>query len=76
MSSAFGSSGSIGPTHDAYMLVVEPHVQIAIWALVAAIAVVLVMVIADMAMKLRAEAAPTPKPAHKKIPPKKPDGRS
>jgi hypothetical protein len=72
MSSAFGSSGSIGPTHDAYMLVVEPHVQIAIWALMAAIAVVLVMFVVDMIKDRNAEAAP----AHKKIPPKKPDGRS
>ena len=72
MSSAFGSSGSIGPAHDAYMLVIEPHVQIAIWALMAAIGVVLVMVIVDLIAKMR-DGQVTPAP--KKIRPKKPDGR-
>ena len=70
MSSSFGSSGSIGAAHDAYRLVIEPHVQVAIWALMAAVAVALVMIIVDMIKDRDREAAP----ARKKIPPKKPDG--
>jgi hypothetical protein len=55
------------------MLVIEPHVEIAIWALMAAVMVALVMIIIDMVKNYRDEAAPARKPVRNKSPPKKPD---
>ena len=44
-------------SHGVYRLVVEPHVEIAIWAIIIALGCVLVMVIDEMVRRHKAPAA-------------------
>jgi len=48
---------SFEAAHNAYRLVIEPHVDIAIWAIIVAIGCVLVMVIDEMLKTRNAAAA-------------------
>jgi hypothetical protein len=57
MSSPYGSAETIGNTaHQAYALVIDPHVATAIWAIVLAIACAVVMVVAEMVKQRNAPA--------------------
>lgn len=49
---------AIGYAHSAYRLVVEPHVETAIWTIIAALACVLVMIIDEMIKSRNATTAP------------------
>ncbi len=48
MSSPYSSMETISAAHGAHTLVVDPHVAIAVWAIVLAVACALVMIIAEM----------------------------
>lgn len=48
MSSPLGWTDAIGSAHGAAQLILDPHVQTAIWAVALAIACALVMIIAEM----------------------------
>jgi hypothetical protein len=60
---------TVGYSHGASMLVIDPHVQMAIWAIVAALACVLGMIIGGMVRSHNAAAAA------QRNRPKKPDRR-
>lgn len=49
---------SIDYAHSAYRLVIEPHVEAAIWAIIAALVCILVMIIDEMIKARDAAAAP------------------
>jgi hypothetical protein len=51
---------SIEYSQSAYTFVVGPHIETAIWAIIAALACVLVVIVGEMVKKHKAEAGPTP----------------
>ena len=57
---------SIDHSSSLYRLVVEPHVEIAIWAIILALGCVLVMVIDEMLKRRRTPAASQREPWWKK----------
>ncbi|HVA12718.1 MAG TPA: hypothetical protein VNF99_05685 [Stellaceae bacterium] len=69
MSSPLSSMDAIGSAHGASALVVDPHVAIAIWAIILAVACALVLFIAEMVKARNASAVPG-----KRNDPKKPPG--
>ncbi len=69
MSSPLSSMHAVNAAHNAYALVIRPHVATAMWAIVLAIACALVMVIAELVKQRNNEEPSDPKRRRRKTPP-------
>jgi len=66
MSSPLGSTDAIGSAQGAAQLILDPHVQTAIWAVALAIACALVMIVAEMVKQHDTDSAPGKRDDRKK----------